>query len=235
MSHLSPERLAALADDTPTPIEAQHVTTCAACSAEIAAQRRLSRLAVTASMSFDPPVSRFDALLPRLRAEGLAATPDRGAIARRWGLRAATAIGFVALGALAGRWSAGGRIEGAFAGVPSLRGNGGITGVSAPVPNFRSQDEAMQAMMASQQAYENAATFLAAQDTSQRFIGLNSDAYRTRLAALDEMTAASRAALYRAPQDPLLNQYYLAFQSAREQTLRELVATLPASRQVGRY
>ena len=49
------------------------------------------------------------------------------------------------------------------------------------------------------------------------------------------MTAASRSALYRAPQDPLLNQYYLAFQAAREQTLQQLAVSLPAKRQLGRY
>ncbi|MEA3245521.1 MAG: hypothetical protein U9Q74_05135, partial [Gemmatimonadota bacterium] len=79
MSHLSPERLAALADDTPTPIEAAHVTTCDACTAELAAQRRLARLAAEARVTSGPPASDFDALLPRLRAEGLAQAPDRRA------------------------------------------------------------------------------------------------------------------------------------------------------------
>ena len=38
-----------------------------------------------------------------------------------------------------------------------------------------------------------------------------------------------------APQDPLLNQYYLAFQSAREETLRALAVSLPNTRPLGRY
>ena len=232
MSHLSPERLAALADDLPTPIEAAHVTTCDACTAEVAAQRKLARLAAAASADFAPPVSRFDALVPRLRAEGLIAARDRRAIATRWAIRLAASVGFIALGAVAGRMTSGSAIVG-------LNGGGGASNVLSVsqqrVPAFKTQDDALQALMASQQTYQNAAAYLAAQDTSQHFVGLNSDAYRTRLAALDEMAAASRTALYRAPQDPLLNQYYLAFQTAREQTLQQLQVSLPAKRAIGRY
>jgi hypothetical protein len=228
MSHLSPERLAALADDTPTPIEAAHITTCDACTDELAAQRRLARLAAEARVSLGPPASDFDTLLPRLRAEGLAQSPDRRAAARRWALRAAAAAGFLFVGAVAGRMSAG---------VPfGIPGRAAATAPSLAQPaSFRSPEDAMRALVASQEAYQNAAAYLAAQDTTQRFVGLDSDSYRTRLAALDDMAAASRTALYRSPQDPLLNQYYLAFQTAREQTLRALAASLPASRPVGRY
>ncbi len=227
MSHLSPERLAALADDTPTPIEAAHVTTCDACTAELAAQRRLARLAAEARVSVGPPASDFVTLLPRLRAEGLAQAPDRRAVVRRWALRFAAAVGFLFVGAVAGRMSAG---------VPLALGHTAATSASlTPSASFASPEEAMRTLVASQEAYQNAAAYLAAQDTTQRFVGLDSDSYRTRLAALDDMAAASRTALYRSPQDPLLNQYYLAFQTAREQTLRALAASLPASRPMGRY
>lgn len=228
MSHLSPERLAALSDDTPTPIEAAHITTCDECTAELSAYRRLTRMAATASNSYGPPSSRFDALVPRLRAEGLVHVPDRRVAARRWTLRAAAAVGFIAIGAAAGRWTA----TGTFAGLGARPDTGATT---ARTTSFKTTDDAMQTMMAAQETYQNAAAYLAAQDTTQHFVGLNSDAYRTRLTALDDMAAASRAALYRAPQDPLLNQYYLAFQTAREQTLRALAVSLPASRPLGRY
>ena len=242
MSHLSPERLAALVDDTPTPIEAAHVTTCDDCTAELTAHRRLSRLSVEARADRVVPLSRFDALVPRLRAEGLVATPDRGALARRWALRVAAAISFMVIGAVAGRMTGDGAIVGLNGRSIATEGaTGGTEGASeGAIGNvqrvaFTTHDDALRALMASQQTYQNAAAFLAAQDTSQRFIGLNSDAFRTRLAALDEMAAASRTALYRAPQDPLLNQYYLAFQTAREQTLLQLAASLPNTRQLGRY
>src|SRR5687768_18037300 len=45
MLHLSPERLAALADDEPLAAEASHLASCARCSAERAAHRRLLTLA----------------------------------------------------------------------------------------------------------------------------------------------------------------------------------------------
>ena len=227
MSHLSPERLAALSDDTPTPIEAAHITTCDACTAELTAHRRLTRLAATASNTYGPPSSRFEALAPRLRAEGLISARDRGAWVRRWTVRAAAAIGFTIAGAAAGRWTATGTLT---FGMPH---DSSATAVRQT--SFASADDAMQALNTAQETYQNAAAYLAAQDTTQHFVGLNSDAYRTRLAALDDMAAASRAALYRAPQDPLLNQYYLAFQTAREQTLRALAVSLPASRTLGRY
>ncbi len=35
------------------------------------------------------------------------------------------------------------------------------------------------------------------------------DLYQARLDVLDRSVAATRAALYRAPRDPVLNQYYL--------------------------
>ncbi len=231
MSHLSPERLAALADDLPTPIEAAHVTTCDACTAEIAAHRKLGRFAAAASSDFAPPVSSFDTLVPRLRAEGIISPRDRRALVTRWAVRIAASFGFIIAGAVAGRMTA----DSSILGLNGGNAAGSVKNVVLRSPSFKTQDDALQAMTAAQQTYQNAAAFLAAQDTSQHFVGLNSDAYRTRLAALDEMAAASRTALYRAPQDPLLNQYYLAFQTAREQTLQQLQVSLPTKQRLGRY
>lgn len=230
MSHLSPERLAALADDVPTPIEAAHITTCDACTTEITAHRKLGRMAAAASSDFAPPVSSFDTLVPRLRAEGIIAPRDRRTMLARWTVRIAASVGFIAVGAVAGRMTAGQPIAGL-----NPVSSAGVSGVAMWSPGFKTQDDALQAMTAAQQTYQHAAAFLAAQDTSQHSAGLNSDAYRTRLAALDEMAAASRTALYRAPQDPLLNQYYLAFQTAREQTLQQLQVSLPTKQRLGRY
>ena len=47
--------------------------------------------------------------------------------------------------------------------------------------------------------------------------------------------AASRAALRDAPQDPVLNQYYLAAYTAREATLQQLMGTLPVNKTIERY
>jgi hypothetical protein len=50
--------------------------------------------------------------------------------------------------------------------------------------------------------------------------------YRTRLAALDNVMTEIRGALKEAPEDPVINQYYLTTVSAREATLRQLGTTL---------
>ena len=232
MSHLTSERLAALSDDTPTPIEAAHITTCDACSHELVAQRKLARMAAAAGPVTDGTVSNFDALLPRLRAEGLSAAPNRRAIAVKWGMRAAASMALLAGGMFAGRMSVaapGADVAGARA------ANGGqVTAGAYPVA-FRTPDDAVKALSASQQAYSTAAAYLAAQDTTSHFIGLNEGTYRTRLTALDEILATTRAALYQAPQDPVLNQYYQGTLSARQTTLAQLRGVMPVSSRKGSY
>src|SRR5476649_960635 len=105
MSHLNPERLAALSDDTPTPIESAHIITCDVCSAELTAQRKLARMAAAAGPLTDGPISNFNALVPRLKAEGLIAREDRRAVVIRWTMRAAASLVLVGGGVFAGRMS----------------------------------------------------------------------------------------------------------------------------------
>ena len=47
--------------------------------------------------------------------------------------------------------------------------------------------------------------------------------------------AASRAALRDAPQDPILNHYFLAAYNAREATLQALGGALPVDKTLERY
>jgi hypothetical protein len=64
----------------------------------------------------------------------------------------------------------------------------------------------------------------------------NPSQYRTRLAALDNVMAEIRGALKEAPQDPVINQYYLQTVGAREATLRQLGTTLrPAGVSLNRF
>lgn len=249
MSHLSTDRLAAIADDTPTADEATHLAGCWDCRAEVAAYRRLARMSAMAPLPTEP-LTAWSRLAPQLRAEGIivdahrmGAAPEGAPSARPladdvvrladrrprlqvWALRAAAGLALVLGGAAAGRLSAGVDLAGAQ---PV-----GAAAVAA-APTFQSTDEAVRMLTAAQQQYQSAAAFLAAQDTSMRFIGMNEDSYQTRLAALDEIAAAARAALYRAPQDPMLNQYYLTTLGAREATLRQIGATLPAQRRLESY
>lgn len=236
MSHLNAERLAALSDDTPTPIEAAHITTCHQCTAELAAQRKLGRLAAAAQPLTGSPLVNFDALVPRLRAEGLIVPPTRSDRTRRWAFRVAASLALVAGGVVAGRATA-------SRALPLLpRGDDAqaasaepVAALTRPVASFASADEAIRTLTLAQQTYQSAAAFLAAQDTSAHFIGLNQSTYRTRLTALDEIVASTRAAMYQAPQDPVINQYYLATLSAREATLRQIGQTMPATRKLGAY
>jgi hypothetical protein len=59
------------------------------------------------------------------------------------------------------------------------------------------------------------------------FDARDSEMYRARLAALDGMIGVSRAALYDAPADPLINQLYLATLGARDATVRQISRDLP--------
>ena len=57
MLHISAERLAALVDETALPDEATHLASCAHCERELGAHRRLVRLASTAGLKEQPPLS----------------------------------------------------------------------------------------------------------------------------------------------------------------------------------
>jgi hypothetical protein len=96
---------------------------------------------------------------------------------------------------------------------------------------FASVDQATGLLHRAQRDYERASLWLAANDSTPH----DPDVYRARLAALDQMMAASRAALRDAPQDPVLNQYYLAAFSAREATLQQLGTSLPVGTTIERY
>lgn len=238
MSHLSTDRLAAAADDTPTPQEATHLAGCWDCRAEVAAYRRLARMSAMAPVPAEP-LTAWSQLAPQLRAEGIivdaarTARPAHGgapavpvaqyrARVPQWVMRAAAGAALLVGGAALGRASSAPSFNGAPAAV-------------ANAPSFQSADDAMRVLTASQQQYQSAAAFLASQDTMSRFIGMNEDSYQARLAALDEIAAATRSALYRAPQDPMLNQYYLTTLGAREATLRQIGASAPETRKLERY
>lgn len=243
MSHLSTDRLAAIADETPTPEEATHLAGCWDCRAEVAAYRRLARLSAMAPTPSEP-LTAWSQLAPQLRAEGiivdaLRTTPapggatvlplpqDRKPRLEVWTLRIAAGLALIIGGGIIGRMSAG---------IPFPSGPQPLAvAPAADLPAFGSPDEALRVLTAAQQQYQTAAAFLATQDSASRFVGMNQDLYRARLAALDEIAATTRAALYRAPQDPMLNQYYLTTLGAREATLRELGASMPATRRLERY
>jgi hypothetical protein len=248
MSHLSIDRLAAIADETPLPDEATHLAGCWDCRAEVHAYRRLARLSALAPVP-DEPLTAWSKLAPQLKAAGLIGGTSGGSGAggaagageptadvlpfsvRRstiglWATRLAAGIALVAGGAAVGRVTA---PEGEL---PIIEPNDIAAATSG---SFQTPEQALAALNTAQSQYQSAAAYLAGSDTESRFVGMNQDNYRARLAALDEIAATTRAALYRSPQDPMLNQYYLTTLGAREATLREIGAAMPDTRRLERY
>jgi hypothetical protein len=220
MSHLPIERLAALADEPPGADEQSHLANCADCARELDAIRSLVSLAGAERESMSIPLTRWDSLSARLKAEGLI---DRKAHRARYAqrfLQAAAALLLVAGGMAAGRASAG----------ASLVPGGLVTDVAAAdsaLPSFESAEQAQMAKQFYFDAYQRAVDFLASTDNSARSVG-NPSSMRTRLSALDRTAQTMREALNDAPWDPVLNGLYLNSFAEREATLRQLTTALPA-------
>lgn len=228
--HLSPERLAALADDPPTAAELAHLTSCAECARERAAYRSLAELAAGGSRSIGSPLTTWESLRPSLVADGVIDTGTRRTSrerrARQVWFQAAAAVALVAAGAAGGRWSA--RLS-----APSATRVSATTPVDS-APRFRSVDDARAAQAQSQMLYQNATAYLAQYDTTTR--GVESAAgMRTRLAALDRTQQVLNEALNQAPYDPVINGYYLSTVGQREATLRLINTTAPASMRIMSY
>ena len=262
MLHLSSERLAALADSEPAPFEADHLAGCADCARERAAHRALLMMARADREQLGMPLTRWESLAPELHRAGLVTAgalmsapavsdqplPRRSAMRRTvaW-LQAAAVLVLLGGGAALGRLSAGASPFGAFAftvdrapdvpsaGVPLPPLPPGPAGVAVGwgpdvLPEFSSVDEARSARQRYEFAYQLAARYLADHDSTAR-VG-DSDAYRTRLAALDRAGRAMSDALREVPYDPVINGYYLTTLGQREATLRQLDTSLPEGSRV---
>lgn len=142
-------------------------------------------------------------------------------------MRLAAALMLVLGGAALGRVSTGASLLSPDVGA-ALADSASTTGVLTDGGAFASVEEATRVLTTAQRDYERASLWLASNDTTVR----SPDVYRARLAALDQMMAASRAALRDAPQDPVLNHYYLAAYTAREATLQQLISTLPVDKTI---
>jgi hypothetical protein len=232
MLHLDPERLAALADDEPTPAETAHLAACAECERERAAHRELLTLAAAErSAVLARPLTDWGTLSARLREEGLvretgAVGASRSRFRMRPWMRAAAAV-LIALGGVA--------VGRATAGIPIGGGSGpvGDGGAGVAVRDgdtthaFVSLGDAMEMMRRSERDYRLAAAYVAAHDSGSASRG-GVDVYRARLAALDRVSDAALEAVNEAPADPVINQYLLSARTARAVTLQQLNNSLPA-------
>lgn len=166
-------------------------------------------------------------------------------------LQAAAVVLLVGGGAALGRLSAGAPPIGFFetppgttAELPSIEGIPAtplpplppvavVSASDAMLPEFGSVDEARAALQRYEVAFQHAARYLADHDSTAHLD--DTDAIRTRLAALDRAGRAMGEALREAPYDPVINGYYLTTLGQREATLRQLDTSLPAGYRIGSF
>ena len=241
MLHLTTDRLAELGDDAPTPEEAVHLASCDGCAHERDAYLSLVAMAHAEREPFGLPLTRWDAIAAELACPAAAFYAPGVVPARsnRWMLQIAAGLLLMAGGAMLGRVSTG---ERALPGtrttpVAVVASSNGTQSTVSPVSDsaaFTSIDEARAAQARSELLYQQAAAFLARVDTTG--VGNGSPvAYRSRLAALDQVITTTRAAMREAPHDPVINGYYLTTLGQREATLRQLNTALPASLRVNSF
>ncbi len=242
MSHLAIERFPELIDSEGTAAERDHLVSCRACTDELNAYRQLVVLASDERRRIAPPLTQWNELSPRLRQDGLVATkPARPTAWQQVTLtarRAAAVVVLVGSGTLVGRWSAGmtpREVVGSRwnMNVAPKDAAGGQTVALSTANSFGSTEDALAALQRSQDEYERAAAYLAVHDTSTSETA--ADQYRTRLAALDRSAGSFLEALNEAPQDPVINQIYLATLGAREATLGKLGRALPVGTRLSRF
>jgi len=237
MQHLAIERLAELADGEPTAVEREHLAECAMCSAERFAYQRVVAMASDERRHIAPPISTWGLLSEELREQGLITTREQ-ATARTMFIakvttiawRAAAAIAILATGLVTGRMTAGMPLRTALA-----LGDGNATAgqVAVNADEFATTAAAMQTLQRAQQDYERAALYLSTHDTVTTEV--STEAYRTTLAALDEMAETSLKALSQAPADPIINQVYFTTLGARNMTLGKLATALPTGSRLSRF
>lgn len=233
MSHLSIDRLAALADEQPTAVEERHLATCAECTREVNAHRALLAMAGQERDATPLPLTRWDAIAERLRAERVISTAAENQttsgrampLAVRVPMQIAAALVLIASGIVMGRASTGAPVlPGGLTGAEPESRTASLSLDSLPT-TFASVDEAARWRNAYADAYQRTVSFLAANDSGSR--AGTPAVMRARLSALDRVSRTMREALNDAPYDPVINDFYLNSFGQREATLRQLNTVLP--------
>ena len=192
------------------------------------------------------PLTDWTSLSVQLRAEGLIRDPIVSRFAMRRMMQIAAGLALAVGGAAVGRVTAGAPVmpvqtastdasASAAATVSQASDNSGASNASLVSAQFKSPEEAWDVLNRAGEEYQRASAYLSASNTDVP-MPTNPSQYRTRLAALDGVMTEIRGALEEAPEDPVINQYYLATVGAREATLRQLGTTLrPAGVSLNRF
>jgi hypothetical protein len=176
------------------------------------------------------PLNDWSTISARLREEGIirdAGRPMMIAATSNWWMRAAAAVLIAVGGAAAGRYSAARSVEqGTVALAPETTPvqQASNTTPTVGVSEFKSADDAWAVLNRAGAEYQKASAYLAANNTVQTTRADSAPVYQNRLAALDKVMSATHSALDQAPNDPVINQYYLATMGAREATRQQLNA-----------
>ncbi len=176
------------------------------------------------------PLNDWNTISARLREEGIIREGSRPVInaSNNWWMRAAAAVMIAVGGVAAGRYSANRPVEQTNVAIAPVETTpvqqaSSVTPVSG-VSDFHSADEAWAVLNRAGAEYQKASAYLAANNSVQSVRADSAPVYRNRLAALDEVMQATHSALNQAPNDPVINQYYLATMGAREATRQQLNA-----------
>jgi hypothetical protein len=174
------------------------------------------------------PLNEWRTIAARAREEGLIRESRSSQFAQPW-MQAAAAVLLLIGGIAIGRTTIG--LPSAIP--PSANNspasatapNAGSNVASRPESevNFASVDEASQALDSAVAQYRRASEFIAAANNASIRSRDSLDMYSARVAALDKIMNATASALKTAPDDPVINQYYLATMGARVAT-QQLVA-----------
>ncbi|MEO8193694.1 MAG: hypothetical protein ABI681_07575 [Gemmatimonadales bacterium] len=185
-----------------------------------------------------PPLTDWESLAVKLRDEGLIrAATGSPFMARRW-MQIAAGLTLAIGGAAVGRATAGAPtipVKPAQTAASVVTPQADVSPASPLVAQFKSPEEAWNVLNRAGEDYQRASAYLSASNTEVP-MPTSPSQYRTRLAALDNVMSEIRGALRESPEDPVINQYYLATVGAREATLNQLGTTLrPAGVSLSRF
>lgn len=218
MDRLTPEALARLVDNDPTPEEVEALEANTELAAELDALRELTD-ALGALPDVRPPRGDWEALEARLVSEGLVQGrggfgPRRSVSLPAWLQIAAAMVLFLAGTGVGAGYRAGGE---APAGPVAAE----LSSLTRVAQEARTLDEAAEVLRMAEQPYHAALTrYQQLYDLARGEGGQDDPA--VRMAALEAVLAASQAAIRQAPGDVFLNGILVSASAEREAQLRRM-------------